>query len=768
MGEGKYIGLLEIARVDERERTPDSFSRLNGKKAAGISVMGSSGADLRKLSRNIKKEMKNLGQPLEFTVLFDRGAEEAAAFHSVFGAALQGAIMVGFISFLLNRKKIHGDEVVSCHAGLFCALAVPGICLVSAALLTVCGFSPDRMVLAGIASGIGAAVDSVILCSEKLRKCKNYRTASAALGELRGPLVSGALTTTAALLPLAAMDRGEAGIIARAIAAVTLTALLLSLTLLPPLLLWDSGSIGVKNKIRLPVSGSTRGLKPALMRCIKIFCRRLFRLGCKFLAANVKLCIRYPLWIICAGIVLSAAAAFSLFVKGTDPGTYHSGDSVYARVEFEGGLLAEEADRLLAEYGETLAGYKGINNVETGAQTGSGSVLISFDPKAADPGRIREIARKIPLDGGFVFFPETTAKERYWEISISGDDDQKCRELAEKLAWISAGSPLIKEQVLNFKTGSKKLTLLPDRELFAETGTRFSQAADRIRMGVYGPVVYKRLDHSGEIDVRMRTSGNKKMRRTDDRQTREGTLGIMISAGNRLDSLMQTKQNYEPASIRREDRRRTASITVSTRPMDPRRVKKALAGIFEQLELPPGYSIVFDPEAISRAEVLSGTFLLLCLAVVFCYMIIAAVNESFSIPLAVLSAVPPSLAVPALCLVISGNFLNLAAACAFIVVSGMAVNAAVLCAAGLQPVLYSAAGKKDLSLYRVLRRKIPALLATAVTTIAGALPFLVLREDTNMLVRTLSLVSALGVASSCFCAISIVPSLLFMLRRLNS
>jgi multidrug efflux pump subunit AcrB len=427
--------------------------------------------------------------------------------------------------------------------------------------------------------------------------------------------------------------------------------------------------------------------------------------------------------------------------------------------------LADEVARLLAEYGETLSRYRGINNVETGAQTGSGSVLISFDPKAADAGGIREFARQIPLDGGFVFFPETTAKERYWEISILGDDDKKCRELAEKLAWIVAGSPLIKEQVLNFKTGSKKLVLLPDRELFAETGTGFSRAADKIRMGVYGPVIYKRLSHSGEIDVRMKTSGNNKMHIPGSRQTREGTLDIMVSAGSRIGSLVQTKQDYEPASIRREDRRRTASITVSTRPMDPRRVKKALAGFFEQLELPPGYSVVFDPDAIRRAESLSRTFLLLFLAVVFCYMIIAAVNESFSMPLAVLSAVLPSLAVPALCLVIGGNFFNSAAACAFIAVSGMTVNAAVLCAAGLQPVLHSSAGKKDLSLYRVLRRKMPALMATTVTTISGALPFLVLREDANTLVRTLSLVSALGVASSCFCAISIVPSLLFVLRK---
>jgi multidrug efflux pump subunit AcrB len=194
--------------------------------------------------------------------------------------------------------------------------------------------------------------------------------------------------------------------------------------------------------------------------------------------------------------------------------------------------------------------------------------------------------------------------------------------------------------------------------------------------------------------------------------------------------------------------------------MDPRRVRQELAKLFSKLELPPGYAVEFDPDAIRRAEALSGTVLSLLLVLAFCYMVIAAINESFSVPLVVLSAVPPSLAIPALCISLTGSPFNPAAACAFVAVSGMTINAAVLCAGALVP------GGKCPDFYRVLRRKIPALLATTGTTIAGALPFLFLREGANTLVRTLSLVSALGVASSCFCSISVVPALLILLRRI--
>jgi len=464
-------------------------------------------------------------------------------------------------------------------------------------------------------------------------------------------------------------------------------------------------------------------------------------------------------------MALSAGAIFTLAARGTDSTGYSSEDSVYAQIEFDGGLLAEEADRLLAAYSEQLAGNTGIRNVETGARTGSGSLLISFDPKQTKTHLVREMAKQIPIPGGFVFFHEPSAKDRYWEIKIYGDDDQKCRELAEELAYICAGHPSIKERVLNFKQGSKKLILLPDRELLAKSGTVFSNAAAKVRMGVYGPVAYKRMDTDGETDVRILTGSRRGSVFPDVmRQSREETLGILVSALP-VDALMQISEEIEPASIRRDNRRRTSSITITTKPMDPGRIKREIEGLFNKLSLPPGYSIEFDPEAIRESEKLSATVFSLLLAVVFCYMIIASINESFTVPFLVLAAVPSSLSVPALCLVLSGSAYNSAVACAFIAVSGMTVNAAILCVDSLRSRMPDNYGKTSLGIYLALRRKMPALLATTGTTVAGAIPFLFLKEGANTLIRTLSMVGAIGVACSCLCSITVIPSLFIISKE---
>jgi multidrug efflux pump subunit AcrB len=741
LGNGKFIALADIAVITEQEREPDILSRLNGKKTAGIAIMGRHDADLRKLSSDIKKELAALSLPLEFTVLTDAGAEESAAFSSVFNAALLGAIMVAVVSFLLGGKNSAN------LSGFFCALSIPLICVISIAVLSMFGFPPGRLILAGIAAGVGTAVDAVILCSEKLRKQISYEGAAAALSELAGPLIAGAATTVAALLPLSRMEDVSVKTIAASIAVICTAALVFSLTLLPPLLLWKVKSGAVKFFVKIPF-------------CFKQIQRRLSRLLCKFLAADVKLCLRYPLLIPAVSLVLTIAAALVLFAKGVDTSSYGSEDSVYAQVEFEGGLLAQEADRLLAAYGEKLSGYSGIKNVETGARTGSGSLLISFDPKQTNAHNVKDLAKSVYIPGGFVFFHESSNRGRYWEIRICGDEDKKCRELAEKLAYLCAGHPLVGERVLNFKPGSKKLILRPDRELFAETGIGFANAAAGLRYGVYGPVSYKRMDEKGETDVRIRTGGNV------TRQSREGALGLLVS-GVRADSLVQISEEIDSAGVRRNDRRRTASITIVTGPADARRVKRQLEGIFKKIDLPQGYSIEFDPDAISQAEALSATVLSLVMAVIFCYMVIACINESFTIPLLVLSAIPASLAVPALCIALSGSAYNSAAACAFIAVSGMTVNAAVLCVDGLHAKTRKENKISTLGIYNALRRKMPALLSTTGTTVAGALPFLFLSEGANSLIRTLSLTGALGVACSCIGSITLIPSLFIFKNRLT-
>jgi multidrug efflux pump subunit AcrB len=63
------------------------------------------------------------------------------------------------------------------------------------------------------------------------------------------------------------------------------------------------------------------------------------------------------------------------------------------------------------------------------------------------------------------------------------------------------------------------------------------------------------------------------------------------------------------------------------------------------------------------------------------------------------------------------------------------------------------------AVYRALRGRLNALLATGGTTIAAALPFVFLPENANLMIKTLALVSALGIAGSCLASVTLIPAL---------
>lgn len=730
--------LRDLGWVTERDRPSETLSRLNGKPTVILSVYGSGTVRPQDLSRTLGKKIAEFqALPIEFQVLSDRGAEEWRAFLSVVLSALQGTGAVALVTLVLIRRM--GGSVINALIG---ALSVPCVVLWSAGLLVFLGFHLDTALLAGLASGVGSAVDASILAVSTLGAVDNPEKGPGALKALVPVIVSGGATTMAALIPLMALPSIDPQVqsMAWAVGAVTLTALCASLILFPPLLIMP----------HLMPHPSHQNLPQSL--------------GVDFapLRYLVDQGIRHSTLVLLFGLGITLWALGSLVLVGVDVESYYSTNSLFIRVEFEGGLHSEAVDKALGEYALALKNRPEVRYVQTEASPSSGAVLVSFDPAYLPAegitAELREEIRSIPLPGAFVYISESSAQERFWTITVSGEEEGTCKTLAEKLTSLCAGLPSVQDGVLNFKDGGDRLLLVPRRERLAASALRFSETAGLVRRAVYGPVAYKRVSETAEVDLRIQgfSTQNPSM---------ENLFALALSDPRNarvlnLSSIMDRRVVREGGTIRRENRRPVASLTLRTKPLDPRRLKEEVLSLVGQLRLPPSYSVEFDPQAIQEADgatALGGTFLV---ALLFCFMVIAGVMESLSAPLVILSAVPPSLGVPAILLTIQGRPLNFTVLCAFVAVSGMAVNASVLVVEALLSPEYR---KNPLG---TLESQFPLLLATTVTTVAGALPFIFNQTGAERIVRALAWVTILGVGSSFFFSILWLPALVHRFPRL--
>ncbi|MDR2865531.1 MAG: efflux RND transporter permease subunit [Spirochaetaceae bacterium] len=770
---GAYVKLKDIADVKEQEREADILARLNGEKAVIISVLPEFNADKGKLSKTIKRAIEKFtNHHIEFIIIHDRGAEESAAFRSLMSAIVQALCVLAGVSFFLTGKQGRRRY----RLPFMCAMLVPLTALVSAAILSALGGNFDKISLSGLAIGLGSAIDSILLCAESFSSLDSVNEGQSALHRLCPVLASASLTTIISLTPLVFLPFVSKTIIsiALSIAVVTFVSVLFSLFLAPPLFLWQKREGNIKH-----IKESYIGDKKQRALIFQKTDEKIKRLFKKIRCLCVKIllfCMKKPALVCVFMVFISGAGLVAIMSAKPDTGEPGSEDSLYLRIEFPAALRKEEVDKQVSAWVKKIKTHSGIKHIQSGSTTGSASVLISFNPLVVESQDIREMVRNEEIPGAFIYINEYFSDERIWEIKIFGDSTEKCVKIAQEAANICRSIPFIKQTVFNFKDGSPNLFIKPQREKIAVShggqDISFMNIAEELRGALFGPVIYKRLDkqnrETGELDVRIKGSGDIMLSKNE-----MGNLLISDRYGSRikLDTLVEHELQTNLSSVRRENRRRVVSISVRTKPDDPRKIRDLIMPYLDRIELPPAYSFEFDRDALEGAEALSKTIYYFILAMFFCYIIIAISNESFFLPLAVLAVIPPSAAVPALFLYAFGFSFNAASACAFIVVCGMTVNAAVLISDEIKNRLkvedanISSKARCRL-MYKAVRKRLPALFGTSVTTIISSLPFLFLGEGVNIIIRTLSLIVILGSAFSCIFSILFIPALAVLSPRL--
>lgn len=748
---GGTVALGTVALVQRRSREPDSLSRVDGRSMATLAVYPEGDADLARLSRAVAGEAATLASRygVRFVVILDKGADEAAAYASVALATAEGCALGAAASaaLLAGRGRAGRKErrPFARRAVAAAVVAVPFVLALSAALLRSLGYALDGYALSGLCVGLGSSIDAAILVSERAGGAGSREEGRAAMKALSPSLVAGAAANVATLVPLAGLDFMAPGIggVASSIAAVSLVSLLAAIFLMPPLIM-GGGPVTVASA----KPGGPRPTRRALLR-------RLSRLVRRLLARNARLCVRRPGAIAIAALGLSAAGVVALFLETPDARARDDGGAVFVHVEMEGGASVERVDESLSAYASRLRACEGVTLVQSTARRGSGSVLARYDAAATTEARVAAAARNLPLSGGFAYVPEPVAGEAVWALMVYGDDTMACRRLAGEAARAVSGLPVVKGVVFNFKEEPDTIAVRVDRDKAASVGSSFSSVSRALRLSIFGPVAYKRLEPAGDMDVRIiaRRNGPPSIAAI-------GAVRAQAESGYVLvGSIAKVERERGASTIARRGRRRVASLDIRTSAMDARAARREIGRALSGLSVPSGYAVEFDRAAIEAADRLSGMTLSFLAAVALAFMASAAASESLKAPLVMLLALPPSLAAPAVILVATGMSMDAYAACAFVAVSGAVVNASLVVIEEIREGCRGAPGRiKASGVYGLARLRLPSLLATTCTSLAGSVPFLLLPGSAGALAKPLALVSVFGTAASFLSALCLVPA----------
>jgi multidrug efflux pump len=226
--DGSVVHLADVARVELGQEQYTSTSRFDGHSAAGLAVSLAPGADALKTAEAVKAKIQSLSStfPDGYKVSYPRDSTDfiKLSISEVEETLVVAIILVVIVMFVFLQNW---------RATLIPAIAVPVVLLGTFAILALFGYSINTLTLFGMVLAIGLLVDDAIVVVENVErimeeeKLDPYDATVKSMGEISGALIGIAMVLSAVFLPMAFFG-GSTGIIYRQFSITIVSSMVLS------------------------------------------------------------------------------------------------------------------------------------------------------------------------------------------------------------------------------------------------------------------------------------------------------------------------------------------------------------------------------------------------------------------------------------------------------------------------------------------------------------------------------------------------------------
>jgi len=227
--DGSTVSLRDVARIELGADSYGVVSRINGHPGAGLAVSMSPGADALKTAELVKAEVERMSAdfpagyaydfPQDTTIFIERSISD------VIITLIEAIVLVVIVIFVFLQ---------SWRATLIPAIAVPVVLLGTFAIIAAAGFTINTLTLFGLVLAIGLLVDDAIVVVENVERLLHENPGMTprdatieSMNEIQTALVAIALVLSAVFLPMAFFG-GSTGVIYRQFSLTIVAAMGLS------------------------------------------------------------------------------------------------------------------------------------------------------------------------------------------------------------------------------------------------------------------------------------------------------------------------------------------------------------------------------------------------------------------------------------------------------------------------------------------------------------------------------------------------------------
>ncbi len=646
---GDNLKLRDIATIKEGPRSDLVSSRLNGGDAVVFPISLTSDANSIETVRNIREVLKDaesrFPDDMKLVIIQDNTQFITESLEKVAHTFFEALVLVILVVFLF---------LGSWRATLIPILAVPVSLVGTFASFVLLGFTINTLTAFAMILAIGLVVDDAIVVVEAVEhhiqengmspKEATYR----AMNEVSGPVVAIAFVLSAVFIPVA-FTGGTVGELYKQFAITISVSMMLSaiiaLSLTPALC-----SLILVKKEAVP--------KGFIGKVVKRFDEWFARTLEKYVK-NVEGCIRRSKLILTCLVIIVICIGF--LAKVTPTGFVPNEDQgmTAMSISLPEGASSNRTTQVMAQISEKARKLPGVKNVmavsgvdilSMGQKASAGLAVVAMEDYSQRSNSVQDI---IPMLWGMgAQFPDATVMAfqppslpgasstgtlSLYLMNLSGEDVTVMGERANEFLAAARKRPEIGMLYTTLNTSTPMYQFDVDREKAQSLNVPVSTVYTALQafLGGYEINDINSFGRTWKVvmqaDAKYRT-GVEDMRyffvRSNDGQS--VPLNTLVKANSKNSSVVMTRFNSASA------------IKISGDPADGYSTGQAMAALEEVAKetLPNTYTYEWTGQSLDEKEAGNRSTQIFIISLIFVFLCLAALYESWTIPLAVLLSVP--------------------------------------------------------------------------------------------------------------------------------
>jgi HAE1 family hydrophobic/amphiphilic exporter-1 len=690
--DGVPVYLRDIAEVRDTTEDRRSFTRINGNPGIRMPVTKQSGTNTVQIAEGVRAEIERINREIPgvtLQVLDDQAVYIQRSIGSVQEHALVGSLLVILVIFAFLRDI--RSTIIICTS-------IPISVVGTFALLYFGGYTLNTLTFGGLALGIGMIVDAAIVVLENtyrhLEMGKDGMTAAIeGAEEVWSAILASTLTHIAVFVPMLFLT-GVSSIMFGQLAAVVSFSLAMSLfvavTIVPVL---------CSRLLRLaPPAESRTGPIGVMFRWSE---RALAGLDAAY-ARALHASLQHRPTVFAVGLVMFVAAIVLLGRVGFELQPTTDEGEVTIDAELAVGTRIETTEEVLIRLEETIrqstpeatmlitqaggGGGGGWGN----SSTNRGSITVRLTPKdqraRASDQVAMDLRRQLSGLPGVIIRTRASGGQMMMmrgggggdgsrlSVEIRGHELDQAKTVAQDLKSILDTTQGIADARLGRDEGRPELAVNVDRDKAAVLGMTVTGVANTIRTNVAGTqaAMFREAGNEYPIVVRLRESDR-------DEISSVGDVLLSTPSGRVLPAknVMVVNRDTGPTQIDRKNQERITRVNSEVEVTLSEAVANVQARLPE-LNIPKDFEISFGQEVEDQTRSFRELQLVLILAIVLVYTVMASQYESLRDPFIIMFSIPLAAIGVVGALLLTNTPFSMQAYIGVIMLAGIVVSNAIL------------------------------------------------------------------------------------------